>query len=95
MMFYEDEDEAVQIANGTTYGLSGYVYGADIERARRVAERLQAGRIYLNNAAPVHSAPFGEYKRSGNGRQQGVFGISEFLEVKAVIGYKKTTEKAM
>jgi aldehyde dehydrogenase (NAD+) len=88
MMTYESEDEAVTIANGTTYGLAGYVQGKDIERVRRVAARIRAGRIYLNGAPVDRSVPFGGYKQSGNGREHGVFGFEEYLEVKAVLGYQ-------
>jgi aldehyde dehydrogenase (NAD+) len=88
MMAYESEDEAVTIANGTTYGLAGYVQGRDIERVRRVAARIRAGRIYLNGAPVDRSVPFGGYKQSGNGREHGVFGFEEYLEVKAVLGYQ-------
>src|SRR5215470_4240995 len=88
MMSYETEDEAVAIANGTTYGLAGYVQGKDIDRVRRVAARIRAGRIYLNGAPVDRSVPFGGYKQSGNGREHGVFGFEEYLEVKAVLGYQ-------
>jgi aldehyde dehydrogenase (NAD+) len=88
MMAYESEDEAVTIANGTSYGLAGYVQGKDIERVRRVAARIRAGRIYLNGAPVDRSVPFGGYKQSGNGREHGVFGFEEYLEVKAVLGYQ-------
>jgi aldehyde dehydrogenase (NAD+) len=88
MMAYESEDEAVTIANGTTYGLAGYIQGRDIERVRRVAARIRAGRIYLNGAPVDRSVPFGGYKQSGNGREHGVFGFEEYLEVKAVLGYQ-------
>jgi len=88
MMSYQSEDEAVAIANGTTYGLAGYIQGRDIERVRRVAERIRAGRIYLNGAPVDRSVPFGGYKQSGNGREHGVFGFEEYLEVKAVLGYQ-------
>lgn len=80
MMSYKDEDDAVEIANGTVYGLAGYVWSADIARARRVGARLRAARIYLNNApdgkAQDVEAPFGGYKQSGNGRECGIFGKS-------------------
>jgi aldehyde dehydrogenase (NAD+) len=94
MMSYKDEDDAVEIANGTVYGLAGYVWSSDIAKARRIGARLRAGRIYLNNAphgkAQDVEAPFGGYKQSGNGRECGVFGFEEYLEVKAVIGYDAT-----
>jgi aldehyde dehydrogenase (NAD+) len=88
MMTYETEDEAVAIANDTTYGLAGYVQGADMNRVRSVAERIRAGRIYLNGAPPDRSVPFGGYKQSGNGREHGIFGFEEYLEAKAVLGYR-------
>ena len=92
ILSYRDEDEAVKIANDTVYGLAGYVFGPTLEDARRIAARLQAGRIYLNGAPHGAlqdvTAPFGGYKQSGNGREVGVFGFEEFLEVKAMIGYE-------
>ena len=88
IMNYEDEDDAVEIANDTNYGLSAYVQGRDIERVRRVASKIRAGRVYLNGAPVDGSVPFGGYKQSGNGREHGVFGFEEYLEVKAVLGYR-------
>jgi aldehyde dehydrogenase (NAD+) len=87
IMTYDTEDQAVEIANDTVYGLAGYVQSGDLDHARRIAARIRAGRVYLNYAPPERSAPFGGYKQSGNGREQGVFGIEEYLEVKAVLGY--------
>lgn len=84
---YRDEDDAVRIANDTNYGLAGYVSSGDIERARRIASQMRAGQILLNGAHPDFAAPFGGYKQSGNGREWGVFGFEEFLEVKAVLGW--------
>ena len=77
-----------QIANGTTYGLAAYVQGGDLDRVRRVAGKMRAGRVYLNGAPVDRSVPFGGYKQSGNGREHGVFGFEEYLEVKAVLGYR-------
>jgi aldehyde dehydrogenase (NAD+) len=88
MMTYETEDEAVAIANDTKYGLAGYVQGGDIERVRSVAAKIRAGRIYLNGAPPDRSVPFGGYQQSGNGREHGIIGLEEYLEVKAVLGYR-------
>ncbi len=85
---YEDEDEAIRIANDTPYGLSGYVSSNDLEHARRVAARLEAGMVHINNAALDSQAPFGGYKQSGNGREWGPHGVEEFLEVKSVYGYR-------
>lgn len=86
ILSYEDDDDAIRIANGTTYGLAGYVFSASINNAARVAARLQAGRIFLNGAHTNPVAPFGGYKESGNGREFGVFGLETYLEVKAVLG---------
>ena len=85
---YEDEDEAVRIANDTPYGLSAYVSSGDLERARRVASRMRAGMVHINNAWLDSNAPFGGYKQSGNGREWGHHGIDEFLEVKSIYGYE-------
>lgn len=86
IMAYKDEDDAIRIANDTTYGLAGYVFSGDRVRAARLATRLKAGRIFLNGAPTNPVAPFGGYKQSGNGREWGVFGLETFLEVKAVLG---------
>ena len=88
MMNYDSEEDAIAIANNTSYGLAGYVQSGDIERARRVATRVRAGRVYLNGAPVDRSVPFGGYKQSGNGREQGVFGLEEYLEVKSVYGFE-------
>jgi aldehyde dehydrogenase (NAD+) len=87
MIPYADEEEAVRIANDTLYGLSGYVYSGNLERARKVARRLRTGMVHLNGASTDANAPFGGYKQSGNGREWGREGLKEFLEVKAVMGY--------
>jgi aldehyde dehydrogenase (NAD+) len=84
---YHDEDNAVQIANDTPYGLAGYVSSGDIARARRVSRRIRAGNVNLNGAMNDRGAPFGGYKQSGNGREWGRFGLEEYLEVKAVAGW--------
>jgi aldehyde dehydrogenase (NAD+) len=86
---YDDENEAVQIANDTPYGLSGYVSSTDIEHARAIAARLETGMVHINNASLDAQAPFGGYKQSGNGREWGPHGIEEFLEVKSVYGYRE------
>ncbi len=87
MIPYETEEEAVRMANDTVYGLSGYVQSGDLERARKVARQIRAGMIHINGASTDQVAPFGGYKQSGNGREWGDFGLEEFLEVKAVMGY--------
>ncbi|HLS80181.1 MAG TPA: aldehyde dehydrogenase family protein [Steroidobacter sp.] len=89
MIPYQDEEDAIRIANDTVYGLSGYVYSGDLERARRVARRLRTGMVHLNGAPTDINAPFGGYKQSGNGREWGREGLREFLEIKAIMGYAK------
>ena len=84
---YEDEDDAVRIANDTPYGLSGYVTSDDLERARRVAKGIRAGNVHINGARLDFGGCFGGYKQSGNGREWSVAGLEEFLELKAVFGY--------
>jgi aldehyde dehydrogenase (NAD+) len=84
---YDTEEQAIEIANDTPYGLSGYVSSGDLDRARRVAARLRTGNVHLNGAQASYDAPFGGYKQSGNGREWGVDGFEEFLETKAVLGY--------
>jgi aldehyde dehydrogenase (NAD+) len=86
IMSYDTEDEAIEIANDTPFGLAGFVQSRDIGRARAVANRIRAGRVYLNGAPFDRSLPFGGYKQSGNGREFGVFGFEEYLEVKAILG---------
>jgi len=85
---YEDEDDAIKIANDTPYGLSGYVSSEDPEHALSVARKIRSGNIHINNAPTGINDPFGGFKQSGNGREWGVFGFEEFLEIKAVMGYK-------
>ena len=88
VMSYSNVDDAVDIANGTTYGLGGYVFGSNPDKDRSVCERLQAGRIFYNGDPGNMVAPMGGYKQSGNGRENGVFGLEEYLEVKAVFGLR-------
>jgi aldehyde dehydrogenase (NAD+) len=87
MIPFRDEEHAVELANDSEYGLSGYVQSADLERARRVAGRMRTGMVHLNGAPTDGHAPFGGYKKSGNGREWGRFGLEDFLEVKAIMGY--------
>ena len=86
---YENEDEAIRIANDTPYGLSGYVSSGSLDRARRVASRMRTGMVHINGADLEALAPFGGYKQSGNGREWGAHGMDEFLELKSVYGYTK------
>jgi aldehyde dehydrogenase (NAD+) len=87
---YENEDDAVRIANDSPYGLSGFVSCASPEQAREVAKKIRAGNVHINNARIDFNACFGGYKQSGNGREWGEAGIEEFLELKAVFGYADT-----
>jgi len=83
---YEDEDDAVRIANDTIYGLSGFVSSGDIDRARAIARRMRTGMVHVNGAGLDFNAPFGGYKQSGNGREYAEHGLKEFLETKSVFG---------
>ncbi len=83
---FDTEDEAVELANDTEYGLSAYVHTADVDRARRLANRLRAGMIQYNGSSLAQGAPFGGVKMSGSGREGGVWGIEEFLEVTSISG---------
>jgi len=83
---YADEDEAVSIANDTTYGLGGYVSSGDPERARAIARRIRTGMVHINGAPLMFDVPFGGYKQSGNGREFGGHGLREFLETKTIYG---------
>jgi len=83
---YDNEEQAVQIANDTPYGLAAYVWSKDNLHARRIGARIRAGQVTLNGASGSMNTPFGGFKMSGNGREWGEFGLRDFLEVKAVIG---------
>ena len=87
MIPYDTEEEAIRIANDTPYGLAGYVQSEDIERARKVASRIRAGNIHLNGASGGTDVPFGGFKQSGNGREWGAHGFTDYLEIKAIEGY--------
>jgi len=84
---YDTEDEAAEIANGTPYGLGGFVFAGDPKRGLAMGRRIKAGRVSLNGATATPAAPMGGYGQSGNGREMGVFGLEEYLEVKALIGF--------
>ena len=81
---YDSEEEAIEIANDTEYGLAGYVQG-EPEHANKVARKIRAGQVIINGGARGTGAPFGGYKSSGNGREHGIHGLEECLETKAVI----------
>jgi aldehyde dehydrogenase (NAD+) len=87
ILTYESEEEVIAMANDTVYGLAAYVQSSDLDHARRVAARMRAGNVHINYPAWDSQAPFGGYKQSGNGREYADFGLEEFLETKAVIGY--------
>lgn len=87
MIGYDDTDQAIEIANDTNFGLAGYVQGEDHDECNALAKRIRAGAIYVNGGFDFH-APFGGYKRSGNGREWGEFGFEEYLEIKAIVGYQ-------
>ncbi|MCW8908226.1 MAG: aldehyde dehydrogenase family protein [Sedimenticola sp.] len=84
---FDSEEEAVEIANDTAYGLTNYVQTRDHERAKRVARQLRSGMVEINGHSLGAGSPFGGYKQSGNGREGGSWGLEEFLEVKAVSGW--------
>ena len=85
---YDSVDEAVEIANGTVYGLGAHVQGQDLGAARAVAARIRSGQVHINYPAWSPHAPFGGYKRSGNGREYGIEGLEEYLETKAILGFQ-------
>lgn len=89
---YDGEEDAIRIANDTPYGLAAFVSSSDLERARRVAARLRAGNVHINNARVDFNSCFGGYKQSGNGREWGEAGLEEFLELKAILGYAETAK---
>lgn len=84
---FDDEEEAIQIANDSPYGLTHYVQTQDANKARRMAKALRAGMVEINGHSRGAGAPFGGYKQSGNGREAGIWGIDDFLEVKSVSGW--------
>lgn len=84
---YKTEEEAIAIANDTVYGLSASIESKDINHALRVARRIRAGQVRMSSTAWDSFAPFGGYKQSGNGREFADWGLHDFLEVKAVVGY--------
>ena len=87
IMTYRTEDEAIALANDSVYGLAAYVQSKDLDRARRVAARLRVGNVHINYPPWNPAAPFGGYKRSGNGREYAEFGLVEYLETKGTTGY--------
>lgn len=93
VLAYQDEEDALRIANDSPYGLGGYVFGGDRTNARRVADGLRAGRISFNGAATDSYTPMGGYKQSGTGRSMGRFGLEEYLEIKSVYGFEEEAQE--
>jgi aldehyde dehydrogenase (NAD+) len=89
ILAYRDEDDAVAIANDTSYGLSAYVFG-DQARAEQIATRLESGRVVINGAAHEPLAPFGGMKQSGLGRENGHYGLEAYLEPETLLGANPT-----
>jgi len=87
ILAYDDIDEAVAIANDTRFGLGGHVQSGDPQAGREVALRIRTGQVHLNQPDWDAHAPFGGYRQSGNGREYGVFGLEEYLETKAILGF--------
>ncbi len=87
MIPYETEEEAIRVANDTPYGLAGYVQGNNLDETRAVAAQIRAGNIHINGADGGFGVPFGGFKQSGNGREWGAHGFTDFLEIKAVDGF--------
>ncbi|MBT5073467.1 MAG: aldehyde dehydrogenase family protein [Kordiimonadaceae bacterium] len=87
LLGYDTEEEAIEIANDTDYGLAGYVSSDNMDHARAVAEQIRAGQVAINYTGGNGDTPFGGYKQSGNGREKGVWGLHDYLEVKAITGY--------
>ncbi|MDC0142581.1 aldehyde dehydrogenase family protein [Candidatus Pelagibacter sp.] len=85
---FETEEEAITITNETEYGLGNYLQTEDKEKAKRVSKKLRSGIVYINGNAPDSGTPFGGYKQSGNGREGGIWGLEEFLEIKTITGWK-------
>ncbi|MEM9735648.1 MAG: aldehyde dehydrogenase family protein, partial [Pseudomonadota bacterium] len=84
---FDSEDEAIEMANDTAYGLTNYVQTQDVDKARRAARVLRSGMVEINGQSRGAGAPFGGYRQSGNGREGGVWGLEDFLEVKSVSGW--------
>jgi aldehyde dehydrogenase (NAD+) len=84
---YDTQDEAIDIANDTPYGLAAYIQSKDLQKAREIAAQMRAGSVYLNYPDLDFFAPFGGYKQSGNGREYVDFALNDFLEIKGIVGY--------
>ncbi len=84
---FDNEDQAVDIVNDTSYGLGNYVQTEDKEKAKRVAKKFRSGGVYINGKSSDPGTPFGGYRQSGNGREGGTWGLEEYLEVKTICGW--------
>lgn len=87
ILTYKTEEEAIEIANHTIYGLAAYIFTPDLEKANRVASRIIAGRITINGLHHEPQSPFGGFKQSGIGRENGIYGLEEYVEPKTILGY--------
>ena len=87
-MPFSSEEEAIKIANDTSYGLTNYIQTSDKEKSQRIARQLRSGMVEINGISFAGGSPFGGYKQSGNGREGGSWGIEEFLEIKSISGWK-------
>ena len=81
---FDTEEEAIEIANDTPYGLAAYIQSGDLKRAERIANKLRVGMVHINGGGFNYGSPFGGYKQSGNGREGGILGIEDFQEVKTL-----------
>ena len=84
---FSTEDEAIKISNETSYGLTNYIQTKDKEKAHRIARQLRSGMVEINGNGFTPGTPFGGYKQSGNGREGGIWGLEEYLEVKTISGW--------
>ena len=88
IMPFDGEDQAVEMANDTVYGLTNYVQTTDPDKAKRLSRKLRSGMVQINGKGRGKGAPFGGMKQSGNGREGGTYGIDDFLEIKSVSGWE-------
>jgi aldehyde dehydrogenase (NAD+) len=82
---YKDEEDAIRIANDTTYGLAAYISSSNLKRAKGLAAKIESGRVMINGFSDEPKAPFGGFKQSGIGREFGVYGIEAYLETRSVL----------
>jgi len=87
ILTYKTEEEAIEVANHTAYGLAAYIHSGDLDKANELASKIDAGTILINGAGHEMKAPFGGFKQSGIGREYGEYGIEECLEIKTITGH--------